>query len=213
MEDDAYRFLSPIRGSPPCWQQVMYKLLAAIKQLKIFTWFLTLSAADLRWTDTLQGIVRQQGRMFDEDIEGMAWEDKCNLLRSNPVTDTFIVNCSLFTDVILSDAAPLGNVTHYFYRIEFQQRGSPHAHAILWIEGAPQPDADSQVICDFVDKYVQASIPESDQTLNRLVTELQRHSHSASCGEKKGSPCRFNFPRSPTDRTILPKAVNFAVKS
>ena len=69
----------------------------------------------------------------------------------------------LFTDVILSDAAPLGKVIHYFYRIDFQQRGYPHAHAILWVEGAPQPDADSQVIYGFVDKYVQASIPKSDE--------------------------------------------------
>ena len=130
------------------------------------------------------------------------------LLRSNPVTAArhfhYKLQC-LFTDVILSDAAPLGKVIHYFYRIEFQQRGSPHAHAILWVEGAPQPDADSQVICGFVDKYVQASIPKSDETLKALVTELQRHSHSASC-RKKGSLCRFNFPRPPTDRTLLCKA-------
>ena len=209
MKDDAYRFLRPIRGSPPYWQQVMFKLLAAIKQLKIFTWFLTLSAADLRWTDTLQAIARQQGRTLSEkDVEGLSWEDKCNLLRSNPVTAArhfhYKLQC-LFTDVILSDAAPLGKVIHYFYRIEFQQRGSPHAHAILWVEGAPQPDAQSQVICDFVDKYVQASIPKSDQTLKTLVTELQRHCHSASC-RKKGSLCRFNFPRPPTDKTLLSKA-------
>ena len=67
MKDEAYRFLRPIRGSPPYWQQVMFKLLSAIKQLKIFTWFMTLSAADLRWTDTLQGIARQQGRMLSEE--------------------------------------------------------------------------------------------------------------------------------------------------
>jgi hypothetical protein len=53
-KDDAYRFLRPIRGSPPYWQKVMYELLAAVKQMKIFTWFLTLSAADMRWVDTLR---------------------------------------------------------------------------------------------------------------------------------------------------------------
>lgn len=76
MKDEAYRFLRPIRGSPPYWQQVMFKLLSAIKQLKIFTWFLTVSAADLRWTDTLQGIARQQGRILSaEEIENMTWEE------------------------------------------------------------------------------------------------------------------------------------------
>ena len=32
MKDEAYRFLRPIRGSPPYWQEVMFKLLAAIKK-------------------------------------------------------------------------------------------------------------------------------------------------------------------------------------
>ena len=61
-KDDAYRFLQPIRGSPPYWQKVMYQLLAAVKQLKIFTWFFTLSAANMRWADTLKALARQQGR-------------------------------------------------------------------------------------------------------------------------------------------------------
>lgn len=57
-KDDAYRFLRTIRGSPPYWQKVMFELLAAIKQFKIFTWFLTLSAADMKWEDTLRAISR-----------------------------------------------------------------------------------------------------------------------------------------------------------
>ena len=89
----------------------MFKLLSAIKQLKIFTWFLTLCAADLRWTDTLQGIARQQGRSFtEEDIQNMLWEDKCSLLRSNPVTAAGQFHYklhSLITDVVLSEAVPL----------------------------------------------------------------------------------------------------------
>ena len=39
-KDQAYRFLQPVRGSPPYWQKVQYKLLSAIKQFGIFTWFL-----------------------------------------------------------------------------------------------------------------------------------------------------------------------------
>ena len=62
-KDKAYRFLRPVRASLPYWQQVMFKLLSVIKKLKIFTWFFTLSAANLRWTDTLQGIAKQQGTM------------------------------------------------------------------------------------------------------------------------------------------------------
>ena len=105
----------------------------------------------------------------------MPWEEKCTLLRSNPVTAARHFHYklqSLFTDVILSDAAPLGNISNYFYRIEFQQRGSPHAHAILWVERTPQPNADPQETCQFVDGYVTSAIPNTDENLKALLTEL-----------------------------------------
>lgn len=86
-KDKAYNILQTVRGSPPYWQGVMYKLLAAVKQLGLFTWFLTLSAADMRWPDTLQAIAKQQGReLSDKDAQDMSWDDKCKLLASNPVT-------------------------------------------------------------------------------------------------------------------------------
>ena len=28
---------------------------------------------------------------------------------------------------------PLGKVEHFFYRIEYQARGAPHVHAVLWV--------------------------------------------------------------------------------
>ena len=99
---------------------------------------------------------------------------------------------------------PSREISNYLYRIGFQQRGSPQAHAILWVEGAPQPDADSRQICQFVDHYVASEIPENNEPLRALVTELQRYTHSASC-RKKGSLCRFNFSRAPTEQTILAK--------
>ena len=27
------------------------------------------------------------------------------------------------------------NADHYFYRVEFQQRGAPHIHSLLWLKG------------------------------------------------------------------------------
>ena len=39
-------------------------------------------------------------------------------------------------DVIMSKAKPIGKVKDYFYRVEFQQRGSPHTHCLFWIENA-----------------------------------------------------------------------------
>lgn len=37
----------------------------------------------------------------------------------------------------MSNAAPLGEVADWFYRVEYQQRGSPHIHMLIWLEDAP----------------------------------------------------------------------------
>ena len=211
LKDQAYRYLQPIRGSPPYWQRVQYKLLAAIKQYGIFTWFFTLSAADLRWHDTIQEIAAQQGETIsDEEIDVLTWEDKCKRLRSNPVSAArhfqYRLDCFM-RDLILAKSEPLGHVVHYFYRIEFQVRGSPHAHGVLWIKDAPDPEKDRpEVICKFVDRYVQCSLPspEEDPELHSLVNNLQRHTHSHSC-RKTGKLCRFNFPKPVSKETLVSK--------
>ena len=65
-----------------------------------------------------------------------------------------------FSEYLLSDAHPLGHITDYVIEIEFQMRGSPHAHCLLWVKDAPQIDKDpDDVICAFIDKYITAVIP------------------------------------------------------
>jgi hypothetical protein len=43
-KDYAYRFLKNVRGSPAYFQRVMYDVLGMVRQLRIPTWFLTLSS-------------------------------------------------------------------------------------------------------------------------------------------------------------------------
>ena len=110
-------------------------------------------------------------------------------------------------NVILSDANPIGKVKDYFYRVEFQLRGSPHTHCLFWIEDAPvlNDDTDDKVV-EFIDKYVSCNLPakEVDDELNEIIANVQMHSrkHSKSC-KKKGTECRFNFPRPPSERTFV----------
>ena len=52
-KDHAFKFLKHVRGSLAYFQQTFYDLLAMIRQLDIPTWFLTLSAADMKWPDSM----------------------------------------------------------------------------------------------------------------------------------------------------------------
>ncbi|XP_062589569.1 uncharacterized protein LOC134251199, partial [Saccostrea cucullata] len=209
-KDEAIKFLKPVRGTPPYWQAAQKDIFAMIRQLGIPQFFCSFSSADFRWTEIVETILKQQGDT--RKLENLTWNDKCKILRSNPVTAARMFDHRFHTflnNVIMSDAEPIGKVIDYFYRIEFQQRGSPHTHCLFWIEGAPKfgENSDSEVV-EFIDRYVTCEVPDEqeDQELHDIVMSVQQHSknHSKSC-KKKGTVCRFNFPRPPSQRTFISK--------
>ncbi|KAK9539502.1 hypothetical protein VZT92_004604 [Zoarces viviparus] len=68
---------------------------------------------------------------------------------------------ALYRDLLLSPAQPLGKVVDYFYRVEFQHRGSPHIHSLIWVEGAPVFEKDDdQTVSDYVSKCITAQLPD-----------------------------------------------------
>ena len=183
-KDHAYRLLKNVRGSPAYFQRVMYDVLGMIRQLGIPTWFFTLSAADMQWPDVIQTIARQYGTLLtDDDVKTMSFEEKSKWLRQTPVTAArhFQYRLNTFFQVFLkSTAHPLGELVDYAIRIEFQARGSPHAHTILWIKDAPKLNVNTdEEVCSFIDQYVKCNIP--DDELSQLVSKVQKHRHSATC--------------------------------
>ena len=66
-----------IRGSPAYYQRTFYDLLAMICQLGTPTWFFTLSAADLKWSDMIQIIARQYGVYYtDDEVNALSFDEK-----------------------------------------------------------------------------------------------------------------------------------------
>ena len=52
----------------------------------------------------------------------------------------------------MSVVAPLHKIKDKrYYRVEYQQRGSPHIHIMLWLEGVPIFAVDQDVI-SFIDQ-------------------------------------------------------------
>ena len=206
---DAVRFMQPLRGTPVYWEKTTKDLFAMIRQLGTPTFFCTFSAAEFRWPEVIEAIKRQQGEQVD--FESLDWTVKCEILRSNPVTCMRLFDKrveALFRDLLLSNAQPLGKVIDFFYRVEFQHRGSPHIHAMLWVDGAPELDVcDDQTVCDFVDRYISAQLPdpETQPELFQKVSEVQKHSknHTRSCFKSVNSGCRFGFPKPPCTNTMI----------
>ena len=205
-KDRAYSFLKNIRGSPPYWQKMFYEVLAMIRTLGIATWFLTLSAADMKWPEVIQTIASQYGTLYtDDEVSALPWTMKSMWLRTNPVTAARMFEYRLDTFVrtfLKSTSNPIGHVTEYVIRIEFQARGSPHAHTLFWIKDAPKLGYSREDdVKFFIDKYISCALPDSEPELRDLVESLQIHRHSHTCRRKKG--CRFNYPKPPSPYTMI----------
>ena len=114
-----------------------------IHQLGNPTWFCSFSAAETRWTHLpriLGRIVEKKG-YNDVEINQMTWEQKSDLIQKDLVTCTrnFEHMVQLFIrDVLKSSVMSIGEIADYFYRVEFQQRGSQHMHGLFCVKEAPR---------------------------------------------------------------------------
>ena len=204
--DEGYYIFRQLRNSPAYLETRKKDIFAMIRQLSLPTWFMSLSAADTRWTDLLKMLAKlNDGIEYSEkELEHLTWQEKTKLVQKDPVT------CSRYFDhrvqeflntVLKSSCEPIGKLLDFFYRVEFQQRGSPHIHMLVWIENAPTLETHSEKeIVQFVDQYLTSNT-DNEKTAN--LVGLQSHKHSKTC-RKKGKPiCRFGFPLPPLPRTML----------
>ena len=51
---------------------------------------------------------------------------------------------TFFTEVLLSNENPIGKILYYALCIEFQMRGSPYLHALIWTSDRPKLTYDRQ---------------------------------------------------------------------
>ncbi|XP_071176458.1 uncharacterized protein [Mytilus edulis] len=203
--DEGYYIFRSLRNSPVYLEKRKKDLFAMIRQLGLPTWFGSLSSADTNWKDLLRilGKLNDGKEYTDNELEKMDWHQKSKLVQKDPVTCSryFDYRVQQFINLVLkSDHDPIGKLTDFFYRVEFQQRGSPHIHILIWIENAPVYESNSnEDVVAFIDRYVSCSLSENDTSL----VNLQVHKHSKTC-RKKGHPiCRFGFPIPPMKATVM----------
>lgn len=53
-------------------------------------------------------------------------------------------------------------------------------------------------MCEFIDEYISASIPDYDDKLKDIVV---KHRHSSYC--RRNGRCRFEFPKPPSECTLI----------
>ena len=207
--DQGYQFLQTLRGSPPYFRRAKQDLFAMIRQLGPATFFMSLSAAETKWTHLLKILGKAVDKVdyTDEDIKIMRWEEKCRLVQSDPITCARHFDYMLRTLIskfLKSPEAPIGTLEEYFYRVEMQHRGSCHVHMVVWIAGAPKlENATFDEITTFVDKYITCAKAPANNTEKEELVSRQKHTHTSTCKKNSHSRCRFNYPQPPFPETTI----------
>ena len=76
--------------------------------------------------------------LTDDESNNMTWQKKSDLIQEDPVTcaRNFEHMVQLFIkDVIKSNRMPIGEIVDVFYKVEFQQSGSPQILPLFLVSG------------------------------------------------------------------------------
>ncbi|GKC92713.1 putative PIF1 DNA helicase/replication protein A1-like protein, partial [Tanacetum coccineum] len=104
----------------------------------------------------------------------------------------------------LNDGHIFGRVKGVVYTIEFQKRGLPHCHILLWLE-----TKDKITTTGKIDEYISAEIPNKDEDpeLYQLVTDHMMHgpcgADNPSCPCTIEYKCTKKFPRQFNETTVI----------
>ncbi|XP_070567274.1 uncharacterized protein [Ptychodera flava] len=206
--DEGFRVLKTLRGSPPYWESAKRDIFAMIRQLGIPTFFMSFSSAESKWIHLLKilGKTVHDKEYTENEIRNMSWSTKSELIKSDPVTCArhFDRTFQRFMhDFLMSSLHPVGEIQDFFYRVEFQQRGSPHIHMLLWIKDSPQYNENSDdEVTKFIDQYITCDNDTDDESFAELIN-YQMHRHAKTCKIKGQCVCRFGFPVPPMPRTMI----------
>ena len=143
----------------------------------------------------------------NEEIEKMTWSQKCTLISSHPTA------CSQYFDnrvkkmykhILKSPHSPFGKLVNYFHRVEFQHRGSPHIHGLLWIENAPhyEKNTDQEKI-QYIDSIITCERNISNNQNKSIELQLHKHSKSYTKRINNVKKCRFGAPCPVIDETKI----------
>ena len=140
-----------MRGTSMFYQKAKKNVMALLRQFGSPTLFLTLSCAEFDWPQLLKEIVETVERrtVTDEYVESLSKSQKNKLISENYVQTTIHFQKrmdKLFTLMkgnFFKFPDESFHVDAYFFRIEFQMRGAPHLHSLLWLKNHKNEDAPS----------------------------------------------------------------------
>ena len=129
---DLSTILARIPNTEPFWKRPRNNLRCLVEHYGPATWFLTLRPSEWLWFDMIKYIKDINAPDIDKMVPN-------KVIATDPASvSRFIDNkFHAMIEFIYSKDCPLGEVTHHFWRREYQGRGTQHFHCLLWVKNAP----------------------------------------------------------------------------
>ncbi|GFS77215.1 helitron_like_N domain-containing protein [Nephila pilipes] len=157
--EDVHLQMRSIRGSSAYWRIAMNELIAFIKCVDPPTWFITPSCNDLKWLYIRKALLIANKRP-DVDPASICIDEAQQLIEMYPVVLSrhFSRRINAFMPHIKRNPGFLGGqVVDHWWRIEFQNRGSPHLNLLVWIKNEPSFDTPAGIALINKVDFVQLS--------------------------------------------------------
>ena len=162
---------------------------------------------------------KQDGRwmLLEEFLASEADKSRHEFVRENVMSLTRMFNQrvkAFLREIVLAKDSPMP-VYRYSYKVEFQNRGAPHVHGVLWLnlgklekqekfrgaksafiklrKGTPLSPADREVVCRMVDEFTTVSLcpAEVGADVVQKVKDVNTHHHTKKACRKENRPgCR-----------------------
>ena len=158
--------------------------------------FLTLSCAEYHWIDLLNQIVEtvERRNVSRDYVQNLSTKDKNRLISDNVVQTTLHFQkridklFTLMKNDFFKGRNNTYHVTCYYYRVEFQQRGAPHIHSLVWLNNQDGVEAPNFWVDSSVEENVEINSIEmqtkfkeieefTDQLISTSPTDIRCDSH------------------------------------
>ena len=207
LEANLCTMLQSVRGTKQYWFIRNSELKCMIREWGSPTLFLTFSCAEYESPDITEYLRRVNNVSSHYNIGKLCTEDPISVSRK------FSLKFHAFFRKVLLNGEVLGKVDHFYWKKEYQARGAPHYHVLVWIRDAPVIGKDDpDKILTWIQERITCHIPDKNSSpeLYQLVTRYQLHKCSAYCKRRRKcgkntfiTRCRFGFPRPVCDSAKL----------
>ena len=195
LETNLSTMLQTVRGTTQFWFKKQSKLRCMVCDFDTPTLFLTFSCAEYGCHDIADYLKTVNNVPEGYDVGKLCTEDPISVSRQ------FSLKFHAFFNKIIIKGKVLGTVDHYMWKKEYQNRGAPHYHVLLWIRDAPVIGVDdADKVLAWIEDRITCKLPdkESDPELHALVTKYQLHKCSGYYKRKIKRGRDFVTPASPT---------------